>query len=187
MEHLVLIGLEQEVNTAPYASNLILIVQENILAVEVLSSCYDILCKSVVSTDFPTLQRSYTIKATYMVISCSESCIWRQGTICYRSTPGTLVGCISTLIAYLYIVGILVAVIINLPVSCTGIVEGSLYILVEGISNTGVSNLECILVDTRQGMSAQANPVVSDTGFPLAVSIVYLTGKIGCSLIILTC
>ena len=127
-----LIGrLEQEVNTAPYASNLILIIQENTLAVEVLSSCYDILCKSVVSTDFPTLQRSYTIKATYMVISCSESCIWRQGTICYIGTPGTLIGCISPLVVYLNAIGILVAIILTiLEFSCTGIVKGSLSIFI---------------------------------------------------------
>ena len=47
-----LIGrLEQEVNTAPQTSNLVLILQEVISTSEELGSCYDILCESVVSTD----------------------------------------------------------------------------------------------------------------------------------------
>ena len=127
-----LIGrLEQEVNTAPQTSNLVLILQEVISTSEELGSCYDILCESIVSTELPTLQRSYTIKATYMVISCSESCIWRQGTICYIGTPGTLIGCISPLVVYLNAIGILVAIILTiLEFSCTGIVKGSLYIFI---------------------------------------------------------
>ena len=127
-----LIGrLEQEVNTAPYASNLILIVQENILAVEVLSSCYDILCKSVVSTDFPTLQGTEACITILVVIGSLQSSDWGQGTICYIGTPGTLIGCISPLVVYLNAIGILVAIILTiLEFSCTGIVKGSLYIFI---------------------------------------------------------
>ena len=48
---LVLKELEQEVNTAPHTSNLVIILQDVISTGEELGSCYDILCESVVSTD----------------------------------------------------------------------------------------------------------------------------------------
>ena len=53
---LVLKELEQEVNTAPHTSNLVIILQDVISTGEELGSCYDILCESVVSTEFPALQ-----------------------------------------------------------------------------------------------------------------------------------
>lgn len=53
---LVLKELEQEVNTAPHTSNLVIILQDVISTGEELGSCYDILCESVVSIEFPALQ-----------------------------------------------------------------------------------------------------------------------------------
>ena len=53
---LVLKELEQEVNTAPHTSNLVIILQDVISTGEELGSCYDILCESVASTEFPALQ-----------------------------------------------------------------------------------------------------------------------------------
>ena len=53
---LVLKELEQEVNTTPNTGNLVLILQEVISTSEELGSCYDILCESVASTEFPALQ-----------------------------------------------------------------------------------------------------------------------------------
>ena len=66
-----LIGrLEQEVNTAPYTGNLIPIVQDSILAVEVLSRCYDVLCESVVSTELPAIQGRQAVSTKPVIRIC---------------------------------------------------------------------------------------------------------------------
>ena len=137
--------LEQEVNTAPQTSNLVLILQEVISTSEELGSCYDILCESIVSTELPTLKRIEAFCTSLVVIGCTEGSQRGKLAICYISTPGTLVSCVSTLVAYLYVVGILVAIVIRiLPIACMSIVERSLYILVKCIGNACINNLEVI-------------------------------------------
>ena len=91
--------LEQEVNTAPQTSNFVLIgLLEGILTGEELSSCYDVLCESVVSTELPALQGVVSSSTGSVVIGCAESCEWAELTICSVDAPGTLVSGISTLV-----------------------------------------------------------------------------------------
>ena len=135
----ILKGLENEVNTAPYASNLILTgyTAVSVLASEELESGYDVLSPSIVSTEFPALQGTETCNTILVVIGSLHSCDWRQGTICYISTPRTLLSSISTLIAYLCTVCIIAEAML-LRLITTSVVESSLHILVERIAKTSI-------------------------------------------------
>ena len=100
---LVLIGLEQEVNTAPYASNLVLarLIAVSILTSEELESGYDVLSPCVVSTELPTFQGIVTLRTCLEIVSSLESSNWGELTICYISTPRALLSCIGTLVVQL--------------------------------------------------------------------------------------
>ena len=165
----ILKGLENEVNTAPYASNLISTRQESvsILAVEILEGRYDVLSPCIVSTKLPALQRANTCKAVLLVISGLQSSDWRQGTICYISTPRTLLVCLCTLVAYLCAVSIIAEPIIS-KIITTCIVKSKLYILVKCITNTSVNYL-IIAMSVTNPSTACTKGMITYASFQFAI------------------